>query len=181
MKVFYSFCGKDDMDRIRGIVDMLMVHSTQQPTGVIAKREWENLKEKGEDAIHNWVKKELEGTSVTVVLLGTNTLEDRFVQYQICESLRRGNAVIGVYIKDRKDKQSDSTAEKCNLHKVVAYYKYGTPIYFDYINDGIYDYESEDGGSNLDMWVEQAAEQRSANEYDARWKRIKMTPTNVAS
>ncbi|MBQ5557445.1 MAG: TIR domain-containing protein [Aeriscardovia sp.] len=43
---------------------------------------------------HRWVDNQLDGTSVTVVLIGSETLNRPFVQYEICESIQRGNAVV---------------------------------------------------------------------------------------
>lgn len=181
VKVFYSFCGNEDSNRVRGILDSLTMHSTQKPAGIIAKKEFENLKTEGGEAIHKWIKNELDGTSVTVVFLGTDTLENNFVRYQICESLRHGNAIIGVYINGIEDAQTNKVSGKCDLHTVIAHYKYGTPIYFDYINDGIYDYIADDGEKNLDVWVENAAKKREDSEFDVKLKSIKMTPDNAAS
>ena len=56
--------------------------------------------------VYNWIDKQLEGTSVTVVLLGTNTLTRPFFQYEICKSIKRGNVVIGVHVHNIKDMQT---------------------------------------------------------------------------
>ena len=78
-----------------------------------------------------------------------------YVQYEICKSLERGNAVIGVYIHNIKNLLG-STSRACSKHTVIGYYDNGKPAYFDDIADGIYDYAMDDGYTNLDLWVEKA-------------------------
>ena len=104
--------------------------------------------------------KQLEGTSVTVVLIGSNTLDRKFVQYEIRKSVERGNAVIGVHINKIKDMQTLSTSIKGNVHAVIGHYQDNSPAYFDKLCDGIYDYVQEDGYTNLGKWVEKAAKEK---------------------
>ena len=63
----------------------------KEVAGFIDKAEFEQIKLKGDQAVHNWINRQLNGTSVTVVLLGSETLNRPFVQYEICQSLNRGN------------------------------------------------------------------------------------------
>lgn len=47
---------------------------------------WEEVKKKGKEAIQRWIDKQLEGTSVTVVLIGAETSDREYVQYEINQS-----------------------------------------------------------------------------------------------
>jgi hypothetical protein len=49
--------------------------------------------------IKSKIREKLEGTSVTVVLIGPTTGESEWVDFEIRESLERGNAVIGIRLK----------------------------------------------------------------------------------
>lgn len=99
----------------------------------------------------------MEGTSVTVVLIGAETLERPFVQYEICKSLQRGNALIGIHIHDIKDMRTLLTSSKGNVHTVVGYYNDGRNVYFDEVCDGIYNYIIQNGYANMGNWIEEAA------------------------
>ena len=55
-------------------------------------------KEKNDDAIKRMIDKGLEGTSVTVVLIGKETSDRKWVRYEIKESYKKGNGLLGVYI-----------------------------------------------------------------------------------
>ena len=107
--------------------------------------------------IYRWIDKQLEGTSVTVVLIGRETLNRRYVQYEIRKSIKRGNAIIGVYINEIKDMRTQMTTSKGNSHTIIGYYNDGTPAYFDDICDGLYDYTQNNGYYNLGSWIEKAA------------------------
>lgn len=158
--VFYSFCYSDDINRTMVVRNRWVTQGNQTISGIIDKAEFEKLKRISDKAVHNWIDKQLEGTSVTVVLLGTNTLTRPFVQYEICESIKRGNAVIGVHINNIRDMITGSTSSKCNLHSVIGQYEDNTPAYFDNHNDGVYDYILDNGYENLGKWVESAAKKK---------------------
>ena len=80
-----------------------------------------------------------------------------FVQYEICRSLQRGNAVIGVHINAIKDMRTLSTSFRGNTHTAIGYYGDNSPAYFDSVADGIYDYVADNGYANMGTWIENAA------------------------
>lgn len=155
-RVFFSFHYDNDINRSM-IVRNSWVTQGKEAAGFIDKVEFEKIKRQGDVAVHNWIDKQLEGTSVTVVLIGTETLNRPFVQYEICKSLQRGNAVIGVHIGGVKDMRTSMTSNKGNVHTVIGHYNNNTPAYFDNICDGIYDYTEQNGYSNMGNWIEAAA------------------------
>jgi hypothetical protein len=129
----------------------------KESAGFIDKAAFEQIKRQGDAAVHRWIDQQLEGTSVTVVLIGSETLNRPFVQYEICKSLQRGNAVIGVYIHGIKDMRTSMTSYKGNPHTIVGHYGDKSPAYFDSVADGIYDYVTQNGYVNLGTWIEKAA------------------------
>lgn len=155
-RVFFSFHYDNDINRSM-IVRNSWVTQGKEAAGFVDKATFEQVKRQGEAAVHRWINNQLEGTSVTVVLIGTETLSRPFVQYEICKSLQRGNAVIGVHINGIRDMHSLSTSLKGNVHTVIGYYDNGTAAYFDEVCDGIYDYTYQNGYTNLGAWIEQAA------------------------
>lgn len=159
-KVFYSFCYSDDVNRCMVVRNRWLTYGNQIQSGIIDKAEFEKIKRTGDQAVHNWIDKQLDGTSVTVVLLGTNTLSRKFVQYEICESVKRGNAIVGIHINNIKDMVTGKISAKCNTHTIIGEYSNGVPAYFDSFCDEIHDYINENGYSNLDKWVESAARKK---------------------
>jgi MTH538 TIR-like domain (DUF1863) len=70
---------------------------------------WEEAKRKGEAAIRGLIDRGLKGTSVTVVLIGSETASRRWVRYEIEESIERGNGLLGVRIHKMHDQQGRSS------------------------------------------------------------------------
>jgi len=101
-RVFFSFHYDNDINRSMTVRNSWVTQG-KEAAGFVDKAEFEQTKRKGNQAVYNWIDKQLEGTSVTVVLLGSETLNRPFVQYEICKSIERGNGVIGVYIHGIRD------------------------------------------------------------------------------
>ena len=159
-RVFFSFHYENDINRSMTVRNSWVTQG-KEAAGYIDKAEFETIKRTGSKAVHNWIDNQLKGTSVTVVLIGSETLNRPFVQYEICESLKRGNGVIGVYIHNIRDMITQKTSFKGNAHTIIGYYDNGTPAYFDDICDGLYDYTYENGYAYLGTWIEKAAREHN--------------------
>jgi hypothetical protein len=59
---------------------------------------WEEAKKKDDAAIKKMIDEALKGTSVTVVLIGSDTANRKYVKYEIAQSVARGNGILGVRI-----------------------------------------------------------------------------------
>ena len=155
-RVFFSFHYANDINRSMTVRNSWVTQG-KEAAGFIDKAEFEQIKRQGDKAVHNWIDKQMEGTSVTVVLIGTETLERPFVQYEICKRLQRGNAVIGIHINGIKDMRTLVTSARGNVHTVIGHYDDGRLAYFDDVCDGIYDYITQNGYANMGSWIEAAA------------------------
>lgn len=155
-RVFFSFHYDNDINRSMTVRNSWVTQG-KEAAGFIDKADFEQIKRQGEKAVHEWIDKQIEGTSVTVVLIGEETLDRPFVQYEICKSLQRGNAVIGVHINGIRDMRTLKTSYKSKVHTVIGHYDNGSPAYFDMICDSIYDYVGDYGYANLGNWIETAA------------------------
>lgn len=158
-KVFFSFHYQNDISRSM-VVRNSWVTQGKEAAGFIDKAEFEKLKRAGDSAVKRWIDSQLYGTSVTVVLIGSETLDRPFVKYEICESITRGNAIIGVFIHNVKDMVTKSTSLKGNAHTIIDS-RDGCAVYFDEICDGLYDYIDQDGYNNLGSWIEAAAKKHN--------------------
>ena len=69
---FFSFRYKNDNWRA-GIVRGSWVTQDRKASGFFDKAEWEEVKRKSDSAIETWIDGQLNGTSVTVVLIGSDT------------------------------------------------------------------------------------------------------------
>lgn len=72
---------------------------------------WEEAKKKGDPAIKKLIDNALEGTTVTVLLIGAKTAGRKYINYEIEKSMERGNGILGIHIHNIKD-QSGNTDTK---------------------------------------------------------------------
>ena len=59
---------------------------------------WEDAKRKGENSMKQLIRENLKNTTVTCILVGENTYQRPWVQYEIARSIVKGNALLVVYI-----------------------------------------------------------------------------------
>jgi hypothetical protein len=84
---------------------------------------WEEIRRRGDDAIKHWIRDQMSGTSVTVVLIGSETSERKYVQYEIEHGWERNSGLIGIYIliHSMKDKDGDSAQRVWTLRPLIGY------------------------------------------------------------
>ncbi|PHR54534.1 MAG: hypothetical protein COA44_12955 [Arcobacter sp.] len=138
-KVFFSFKYKDVSRAM--VVRNSWVTQGKETAGFIDKADFEEVKRKGDQAIKNWINKQLEGTSVTVVLVGEKTCASKWVKYEIQKSIERGNGLLGIDVSKIKDLQGN-TSDRCGI----------IPSGYDF-----YKWNNDDGYSNMGDWIEKAA------------------------
>lgn len=138
-KVFFSF-KYDDVQRAMNVRNSNMIDGALK-SGFIDKADFEAVQRKGDAAIKAWIDGQLEGTSVTVVLLGLNTHRSKWVQYEIDQSIARGNGIITIDISQVADLNGRTTA-CCSLRVRGATH---------------YLWNKDKGRENLGFWVDKAA------------------------
>jgi hypothetical protein len=69
---------------------------------------WEETKKKGDAAIKKLIDDGLNGTSVTVVLIGAETANRKYVNYEIEKSIEIGNGLLGLRIHNIKDQNGNA-------------------------------------------------------------------------
>ncbi|MBL4713627.1 MAG: TIR domain-containing protein [Alcanivorax sp.] len=69
---------------------------------------WEEAKEKGDKKIKGMIDEALERTSVTVVFITYGTKDRTYIDYEIEQSLARGNGLVAVKIHHLKDRNGST-------------------------------------------------------------------------
>lgn len=95
-RVFFSFDFKRDVFRANQVRNVNVVGVEQ--AGYYDHSEYEEAKTKGPGAIERMLLRHLKDTTVTVVLIGTETASRPWVQWELSESIRRGNGLVGIRI-----------------------------------------------------------------------------------
>lgn len=81
---------------------------------------WEEAKKKGDAAVKALIDKGLKGTTVTLVCIGAKTAGRKFINYEIDESIKRGNGLLGVHIHNLKDKDGKTDTKGDVPYKLTS-------------------------------------------------------------
>jgi hypothetical protein len=151
-RTFFSFHYERDGWRA-GQVRNSWVTKDREDAGFWDKAQWEEVKKKGDDAIHKWIDDQLSGTSVTVVLIGAETSARTYVDYEITQSHKRKNGMLGIYVHGMKDVSGNVDTKGSNpFLKWTFKDSDGNVIMYP-----TYDWLTDDGRSNIGSWIEAAA------------------------
>jgi len=150
-RVFFSFHFERDVWRANQVRNSWV---TQDTAGYVDAATFEEVKKKGEANVKRWIDDQLIGTSVTIILIGNETSSRPYVQYEIDQSIRKGNGFVGIYIHNLKNHEQKTdyigTNPLDNFRNAA-----GTPLSSIYKT---YFWDFNDGYHNLGTWVEQAAQ-----------------------
>jgi len=150
-RVFFGFHYEKDIWRASQVRNSWVTKPDREAAGFWDAASWEEVKKKGDEAVKSWIRNQLKGTSVTVVLIGTETSERPYVRYEIQQSWEIDNGLIGVYIYNIKDQYLKTEPKGAD-----PFVKMG------YKNIKTYDWVIDNGYTHLGEWVE-AAYQRAQN------------------
>lgn len=98
-QVFYSFHYKNDIWKVSQVKNMGVVDGSKTVTA----NEWEEVKKKGDDAIKRWINVSMKSRTCLVVLVGTETVNRKWVKYEIEQAWNNQMGVVGIYIHNLKD------------------------------------------------------------------------------
>jgi len=138
-RVFFSF-KYEDVSRAM-VVRNSWVTQGKEAAGFIDAADFEDLEEEGDDAIQEWIDDQLDGTTVTVVLVGEETCGSKWVQYEIEKSEELGHGLLGIDVSEIKD-LAGNISDRCG--RIPAGYSF-------------YLWNNDDGFHNMGDWIEDAA------------------------
>lgn len=164
-RVFFSFHHQHDSWRVAQVRNSWLLQKGETNT-FLDSAAWESVRRKGDPAVKQWIDRELKGTGVTVVLIGRYTAERRYVRYEIEQSYKRGNGLLGIYIHGIKNRNGRTSTQGRNpLEDVVVtaddpwWGLFGvkssqrlSEIFKTYY------WIDEEGRQNMPDWIEEAAQ-----------------------
>jgi hypothetical protein len=153
-KSFYSFHFDADNWRAGQVRNIGAVEGNTP----VSDNDWEQIKRGGDAAIQRWIDGQMSGRPCTIVLIGRNTANRKWVNYEIKKSWEDGKGLLGIYIHNLLDRHGHQTLKGSNpfdaftlgnasLSRFVSVYD---PPYT--LSTDVYGYISK----NLSSWVEQA-------------------------
>lgn len=158
-QVFYSFHFNNDVMRVQQVRNIGAIEDNK-PTSANA---WEQVKRSGETSIKKWIDDNMKYRSCLVVLIGSETANRKWVQYEIEKAWNARKGVVGIYIHRLNCPRNGYCSKgenpfdlftlnngKTKLSSIVKTYN---PNSYDAYNDI---------KQNLDSWVEEAIRIRNS-------------------
>lgn len=154
-QVFYSFHFDNDVMRVQQIRNIGVVEGNKP----VAPNSWEQIK-RNEYAVKKWIDDNMKYKSCVVVLVGSETANREWVDYEIRKAWNEGKGLFGIYIHNLKDPRTGTCRKGANpfdnvllkngqrLSSLVSCYD---PNSWDAYNDI---------AKNLENWVDFAIKSR---------------------
>jgi len=96
--VFYSFHFDNDVMRVQQVRNIGSIDGNPP----ITPNEWEQLKRTGKAAVEGWIDNNMKYKRCVIVLIGAETADRPWVEYEIKKAWEGGKALIGIYIHNLK-------------------------------------------------------------------------------
>jgi hypothetical protein len=119
-RVYFAFHYKDVEEFRANVVRNHHVVEGTEKAGYFDASIWEEAKRTSPLALKRLINSELENTTATAVLIGTDTYARRWVRYEIFRSMFRGNKLIGIQINSIKGKDGLTKALGPNPFEYLA-------------------------------------------------------------
>ena len=120
-RVFFSFHYRDVIDFRANVVRQHWVAKTdREESGYFDVSVWEEAKKTNDLGLTRLINGALENTTVTCVLVGSETYARPWVRYEIIKSVCRGNRVFAIHINQIKGKDQKTKTNGPNPFDYLA-------------------------------------------------------------
>ncbi|HEK21209.1 MAG TPA: TIR-like domain-containing protein [Bacteroidetes bacterium] len=152
-KVYFSFHYRNDIHRVARIRNSGVMSEEGQP--FIDKAEWEKLKQSGDLRIQRWIDEQMNGTSVLILCIGSETYKRRWVEYEIKKAYSENRGILGIHLNGMKDLQGNAVVKGVNPLDYIYTNIYQTTRLSSIFKT--YSWNDDDGYHNIEKWINQAA------------------------
>lgn len=109
-QVFFSFEYNKDNWRASQVRNMGKVDDSS----TFSDNDWEEVKEKSDAKIKEWIDEQLVMRSCLVVLVGSTTSGRKWINYEIKKAHELKKGIVGIHIHGLKDKDGNQTSKGNN-------------------------------------------------------------------
>lgn len=109
-QVFFSFEYNKDAWRASQIKEMGKVDNSS----TFSSNDWEEVKEKTDTKIKEWIDGQMAMRSCLVVLIGKSTSGRKWINYEIEKAYELNKGIVGIYIHNLKDSGGNQTTKGNN-------------------------------------------------------------------
>jgi len=160
-RAFYSFHYVPDHWRASQVRNMGVIEGNQP----VKDNDWETITKGGAAAIERWIDDQMSGKSCVIVLIGSETANRKWINYEIVKAWNESKGLLGIYIHRLKNSAQEQSTQGFNPFDYISLERSGTklstiiktynPPYYD--STQVYGYIK----SNLSDWIEEAVEIRN--------------------
>ena len=105
--VFYSFHYKPDVFRVSQVREIGSIEGNKPARD----NDWETITRGGDRAIERWITGQMKGRSCTVVLVGRDTADRKWIKREIIKSWDEVMGIVGIHIHGLKNSQGTISAK----------------------------------------------------------------------
>lgn len=116
-RCFYSFQYKPDNWRVSQVRNI----GTLEGNKPAPDNDWETVKGGGDTAIKKWIAAQMKGRSCTVVMVGSNTADRKWINHEIIRSWDEGMGVVGIHIHGLLNKDGNTAQKGNNPFDYIGY------------------------------------------------------------
>ncbi len=152
-KVFFSFYYDRDVFRVSRVRNSDVIKASYDQSTFLDHADWEKIRRNGDPAIKKWIDDQLIGSTVTCVLIGSETYTRPWVKYELEKSIERKNAILGVYIHNMKN--IDGKIDAAGRNPMDGFKIGNTPL----INIApTYNWETGEGYKSFGTWIDKSVQ-----------------------
>jgi len=121
-RVYFAFHYQDVIDfRANVVRNHWLTKPDRESAGFFDASVWENAKKTSELAVKRLINGAIQNTTVTCVLIGSETFKRRWVRYEIMKSIQKGNKIFGVHINGIRGKDEKTKTLGPNPFEYLSY------------------------------------------------------------
>lgn len=137
-RTFFSFHYEPDNQRAQVVKQSWLTKQDREDAGFFDSSAFETKKRTSEDTLKAFLTDQLKGTSVTCVLVGSQTSLRPWVRYELVRSFHRGNGLLAIRVHGIRDWNSQFATAGSNPFEHLAYRVANDRIYWHELNNGVW-------------------------------------------
>lgn len=154
--VFFSFHYGNDVMRVQQVRNIGAIEGNTP----ISPNEWETVRRGGDSSVKRWIDENMKYKQCVIVLVGKETANRPWVQYEIKKAWNDGKPIFGIHIHNLKCPRNGTSDKGANPfdaftlndgRKLSSVVVCRDPAFYDPYNDI---------ARNMESWVQSAIDQR---------------------
>lgn len=123
-RVFYSFHYKPDSWRAAEVRNIRRITGNEPASD----NDWETVTRGGDAAIKRWIAGQMYQRTCTVVLVGSETADRKWINHEIIKSWENNMGIVGIRIHELKDRHGKTSSPGKNPFDYISFENSGKKL-----------------------------------------------------